>query len=49
MTTPTVATSPTGEEFSFPTEADYQAENNSLSAFVCVCRCVSVANPSCFV
>ena len=32
--TPTTSTSPTGEEFPLPVEADYQAENNRLSALV---------------
>ncbi len=45
MTTPTISVSPTGEEFPLPVEADYQAENNRLSAFVCVRLCGSVANP----
>ena len=49
MTTPTTSTSPAGEEFPLPVEADYQAENHRLSALalVCVCPCGSVAkNPS---
>ena len=30
MTTPTTSTSPTGDEFPLPIEADYQAENDRL-------------------
>ena len=34
MTTPTTSTSPTGEEFPLPVEADYKTENVRLSALV---------------
>ena len=34
MTTPTTSTSPTGEEFPLPVEADYKAENDRLSTLV---------------
>ena len=40
---PTTSTSPTREEFPLPVEADYQAENDRLSALVCVSLCESVA------
>ena len=39
MTNLTTSTSPTGEEFTLPVEADYQAENDRLSALVCVRLC----------
>ena len=34
MTTQTTSTSPSGEEFTLPTEADYKTENDRLSALV---------------
>ena len=42
---PATSTSPTGEEYPLPVEADYQAKNNRLSALVCVRLCESVVNP----
>ena len=46
MTDLTTSTSSTGEERTH-TEADYQAENNRLSALVCVRLCVCGQKKDC--